>query len=253
MAYRNLADAGSVSADHEVSTLPAAFLQQPHLAQVWRTPAGTTTSAIVVDLGSAMTIRVVAVLGLNLTAAGTARVKLSIINGSGDAGVYDSALLDPAGVDPAYRALICILPQDYVARYVLVELADSALSYIEAGRLFVGPAWLPDYNYARDAERLTDDRSIAETALGGQEWVDSLPVRRGIRLRLPAVSEVERQAHYDAIGRYAGRRNQVLVALDPDSDNLGRESYFGRLQQAPTLRLIGHRLHELPLELMESL
>lgn len=253
MAYRNLADSGAVGADHEVSTLPAAFLQQPHLAQVWRTPAGTTTSAVVVDLGSSATVRVVALFGLNLSAAGTARVKLSSINGTGDAGVYDSTLLDPAGVDPAYRALIRVLPQDYSARYVRIDLVDSSLPYLEAGRLFVGPAWLPDYNYARDAERIGDDHSIVETALGGQEWVDTMPFRRGIRLRLPAVSEAERQLHYDAIGRYAGRRNQVLVTIDPDADNLGRESYFGRLQQVPSLRLIGHRLHELPMEVMESL
>lgn len=253
MLYCNIADAGTVAADHAVSTLPAAFLQQPHLAQVWRTPAETTTSAVAVDLGSAMTVRIVALFGLNLSAAGTARIKLSNTNGSGDADVYDSTLLDPAGVDPDYRALIAVLGQDYSARWVRIELADDSLSYLEAGRLVVGPAWLPDYNYARDAERLGDDPSIVERTLGGQEWVDTLPVRRGIRLRLPAVSETERQAHYDAILRYAGRRHEVLVILDPEATNIAQETFFGRLQQVPSLRLYAHRLHELPMELMESL
>ena len=124
--YRNEADFGTVGAADAVSTLPATFLQHPSLGNVWRTPAAVTSSAVTVDLGASRAIRCVALLACNLSAAGTARVKLSNVDTS-SAELYDSTLLDPAGVDAIYQSFVHVLPADVTARYIRVELAAHGL------------------------------------------------------------------------------------------------------------------------------
>lgn len=250
MLYRNEPDFGTVAAAHEVSTLPATFLQHPSLGSVWRTPAEVTSSAITVDLGASRTIRVVALLACNLSAAGTARVKLSDVDSS-SAEVYDSTLLDPAGVDPIYQAFIHVLPSDVAARYIRVELADDSLDYLEAGRLVAGGLWTPDYNYAwTDIERGVVDDSPRELSISGEPWVEARPIRRRVRFALPWVSAAELATHLDAMGRIAGRKRDVLVILDHEAASVPQETYWGLMTDAPAVVGTGLRAFRQSIEVI---
>lgn len=239
--YRNEADFGTVAAADALSTLPATFLQSPPLSSVWRTPAETTSSAVTVDLGAARTIRCVALLACNLSAAGTARVKLSNVD-TASAELYDSTLLDPAGVDATYRAFVHVLPSDVSARYVRLELADGGLDYLEAGRLVVGSLWIPDYNYDRNSiEKGAVDDSARELAISGEPWVEGRPVRRRLRFALPRVSMTELATHLDAMGRLAGRKRDVMVIVDPAATSVPQETYWGLMTEAPDASNAGFR------------
>lgn len=239
LLYRNLADAAAVTAAHEVSTLPASFLQQSHLGKVWRTPDATTASAIIVDLGAATAISCVALFGLNLSAAGAARVKLSSVDGTGSAEIHDSGALTPAGVDPDYETLLHVLTADLSARWVRVELDDGSLPYLEAGRVVVGPAWRMTRGRARTGhERFSVDPSIVDRAIGGAAWVEEMPVRRGVRMPLEGVTTAELQTHLDPLARHAGRHSDVLLCLDHEAANVGRETYWGLMTEPP---LMGQR------------
>lgn len=251
LVYRNLADAATVTADDEVTTLPAAFLQQPQLGQVWRTPDATTSSAVVVDLGASTTISAVALLNVNLSAAGDARIKLSDTNGTGDADVHDSGALSPAGVDPFYKALIYVLASDLAARWVRIELDDDSLDYLEAGRVVVGPAWRMAHGHSRAGhERFGVDDSLVDRSLDGSSWVESLPVRRGIRANFEGVTVAEQRLHLDALARVAGRHSDVLLCLDHEASNIGQESFWGLMPAAPVMRQRGFETWAASLEIV---
>lgn len=235
LLYRNEADFGTVAAADAVSTLPATFLQHPSLGNVWRTPATVTSSAVTVDLGASRAIRCVTLLACNLSATGTARVKLSDVDTS-SAELYDSTLLDPAGVDATYQNLIHVLPSDVTARYIRLELADSSLDYLEAGRLVAGALWTPDYNYDwTEVERGTIDDSPRDLSISGEPWVEARPVRRRVRFALPWVSATELATHLDAMGRLAGRRRDVMVILDHEATSVAQETYWGLMTEAPAV------------------
>lgn len=250
MVYRNLADAGTVSADDAVSTMPAANVQEARVSKKWR--AAVDDTALQLDFGAATDIDCVAILGLNLTAAATARVKFSTINSTGDASVYDSGLLDPAGVDSFYGSFFHLAAQSYSARYVRVELTDAALDYIEAGRLVVGLAWRPEHNFEVGYARYSLDSSSVVEAESGEEWVNVKAARRAVRLQMAAVSQAEIDAHLDPMIAYAGRSRQVLVCLDPAASNLGRETFFGRMQAAPSATSFTSALYKQSIEIAES-
>lgn len=248
--YRNEADFGTVAADDEVSTLPATFLQHPSLGNVWRTPAATTSSVVTVDLGASRTIRVVALLACNLSAAGTARVKLSDVDAT-SAELYDSTLLDPAGVDTTYQAFIHVLPADVAARYIRIELDDGSLDHLEAGRLVAGALWTPEYNYDwTDIERGAVDDSPRELSISGEPWVEARPTRRRVRFALPWVSAAELATHLDAMGRLAGRKRDVLVVLDHEAASVPPETYWGLMTEAPLAIGAGLRAWRQPIEVI---
>lgn len=250
MLYRNEPDYGTVGAAHAVSTLPATFLQHPSLGNVWRTPADVTSSAVTADLGASRAIRVVALLACNLSAAGTARVKLSDVDAS-SAELYDSDALDPAGVDTIYQSFVHVLPAEVTARYIRIELADGSLDYLEAGRLVAGALWTPDYNYAwDDIERGTVDDSPRELSIAGEPWVESRPARRRVRIALPWVSATELATHLDAMGRIAGRKRDVLVILDHEAASVPQETYWGLMTEAPAALGTGLRAFRQSIEVI---
>ena len=127
---------GTVTASTELPTLPAINLQQPFLTpNRWRSSANAAT--IDVDFGVSYTIGVLGLFGSNLTAAATFRLRLSA-NSNMTSPTYDTGVSQiNAGVDPTYGHLIHVLPTSQAGRYLRLELTDSSLSYIEAGRLFV--------------------------------------------------------------------------------------------------------------------
>lgn len=248
--YRNEPDYGDVAAADEVSTLPATFLQHPSLGNVWRTPTDVTSSAVTADLGASRAIGVVALLACNLSAAGTARVKLSDVDATSHE-LYDSTLLDPAGVDTIYQSFIHVLPSPVTARYIRVELADDSLDYLEAGRLVAGALWTPDYNYSwTDIERGAVDDSPRDLSISGEPWVESRPTRRRVRFSLPWVSATELATHLDAMGRIAGRKRDVLVILDHEASSVPQETYWGLMTDAPSVVGTGLRAFRQSIEVI---
>lgn len=250
LLYDQLGDDATVTASAAVSTLPPSFLQKAHLSQVWRTPDSTTAADLVIDLGAAASVGLVALLNANLSAAGTFRVRGSNDNPTGTPGeVYTGP--ERTGFNSRYGMLAEWVDPALTARYWRIELNDASLTYLEAGRLVIGPVWYPLFGIRYPVTFGAVDASRVTTADDGSEWVDRRPARRRLSAVMPAVTEAEKEAHYESILARADPRSELFLAVDADASDIGRESYWGRLEAVPQAAFVDPDIYEVRLALTE--
>jgi hypothetical protein len=193
VAFNNLADlsTSTISAQGFITTAPPSLLTNPHVGKKWRHNA--TSSYIIADLGAAQAIDTVMLAGLNLTAP-TVRLRLSTADSSGTAGdIYDSGsfatttqFLDPNS------GLLIFFPTAGSARYVRIDLAQAAVSYIEAGRIFIGVRETFTNGLQTPWSRMFARRSNDVIGVGGQTFVDLRQGFRRIQFSFEFIQEDER-------------------------------------------------------------
>lgn len=226
----NLADAGSISASGTASLTPPSLLQNHHVARKVRF-AGVTSQYVVVDLGAVQSIDTFAMFGVNLSPTGTCRIRASAFDTSGLVGeLYDSGTLT-GRVDPAYGALVALAQAPVSARYVRIDLSDATLTSLEAGRLVVGLRHTFTYNYSYGAQRGRVDRSRKTESRGGQTYIDADNTYRTADISFDALTESERFGVIERLERVNGTKLDVLLILRSDSDNLGRDTIWGLVDE----------------------
>jgi hypothetical protein len=101
----SLVDAGTVTASSQISTLPASNVQDDRLSRKLHTAAGVETLSLLIDAGSTKSADLLAVLGTNLSASATVRLRASDL----DPLAWGSLRLDtgvlPGGVNTNYGAI----------------------------------------------------------------------------------------------------------------------------------------------------
>ncbi len=250
LLYRNLADSAVLSAGSSSSRLPPALLQDPQLGVVWRSALGTSATWLLADLGAARSIDTVVLLNSNLSASATRRLRLSTSDATGAAGdVHDSGT-GLAGIDPDYGAFFALRPAPVTCRYVRLDLADASLDWLEAGRLIIGRRWQPERNFRTGWARGVIDASEVTETRGGDEWIEERPSRRLMSIELPALTQAEYREHGVQI-EAGGIKRDILLISDPDSDNLGRDSIWGRPSSAPVFGNAFLQHWSWPLEIVE--
>ncbi len=229
IAYQNLADDAALTTDSELSTLPAANVQEEHVARKWRTGA-VTDAYLVFDLGSSMAASVMAMLGTNLSEDATVRVRASDSDATGATGeIYDSGVID-AGVKSGFGAIYHLF-DEVSARYWRIDLSDSSLTYIEAGRVFIGPRWTPALGVEFGSwSPFVEDPSQIRRSYGGQSYADVLPKRRGIQMTLNYLSDDEAFDSAHAMLMACGTTADVLVIPRETSGRNSEEAVWGLME-----------------------
>jgi hypothetical protein len=228
IAYSNLADAGNLSTSSQSPTMPIANLQNPHIAVKWRSTVND--AYFIVDLLSAQSIDTILVRGIEASVSATIRVRVSLADSSVAVGeLADStALADgSAYFDLDYGALVYTLAAPVTARYVRVDITDSAASYVEAGRLFVGLRTTFTYNYNWGWSLGYTDRSIKIKSRGGQTLVLPDNSFRTITVDFGWVSSAQRYGIVETVDRINGQNTDILLITDTASTNLARDSIWG--------------------------
>lgn len=241
------------------ATLPLANLQDRVLATVARSNMILAVDPdIVMDLGQARRIGVLALVAHNLSVGATVRV---LADEAGDFAtpIYDSGFLAvwPAGMLPpelleweddnfwlgtvsaevraGYRApYIHLLPASQIARYWKVVLHDPVNpdGYLQLGRLFISETWQPEVNFSQGAQLGFEDRSVALESLGGTEFFDQRAKYRVQRLALNWLSENEAYSRMLEMQRQLGQTGELLVIPDPsDLANMPQRAFLGRVQR----------------------
>ena len=202
-AYDNLADADAttITASDALALAPASRLTDPHVARTWRVNDDEAT--LTIDLGSSVSFAAdeltIMLAGINLTTDGTTRVRVSNTDPTGVLGEqYDSGSAT-GRVNERYGYLIALVTAAVTARYILINLSETGLSYIEAGRLFIGERNEVAINFDLGWSRQAMRRSRDTDGVDGQTFVD---LRRGywaVDATFAWLSETERNGFVEDI------------------------------------------------------
>lgn len=226
IGWNDRARTATVTASSELSTLPATFVQTPHISQRWRTSSGTTSASLTFDLGAAYPIGLVVVRGTNVTSSGTWRVEISNDSAFGTT-TWDSGTLAAAPYTPRGQ-LVTIPAPSTDSRYVRVTLAEASASYIEAGHVGIFLAWTPTHGLQHGFVRHNRDGTVVSRSFGDAVWTDRRIVRRALSLRLHALTASEARQFVEII-LTQGSGLDTAVVLDDGSSSLAEDTYVGLL------------------------
>lgn len=238
LSHVNLIDLPSttLTASGEYATLPAAFLRDPNINRAWRCPS--PSGFVRASFGALRPVRVLGVFGVPyLSPDDTIRWRLGTSADAGD--VFDSGAV-ACGRLPYYaRSLLC-LPAETMASHLRVDIEaasrDPAPGWFDVGRLWAGPAWQGERNFAFGIERDIDiglsRQTPSEGAPATSVFVD--PKERGqtVSFALPGMTGAEIWDRLFALKIEAGGDSQVLFVPNPVGGNVNRDSYLGLIRKA---------------------
>lgn len=235
IAWDNLADDATLSTDSEISTLPASNVQHPHVVRKWHTAAGVKSAYLILDMGASVACAIAALLGTNLTAAGTIRIRASDSDPTVTSStVYDSTAV-ATGITAGYGAIYKSF-DSATARYWRFDLSDSAVSSnLQVGRVFLGPKWTPTIAQQLGWSVMAADPSRRTQTYGGQVHVDERPQQRVVQFTLDFMTEAEMFANAFALARANGLVRDVLVINEIDGSYLSQQAVWGLLEASEPL------------------
>lgn len=253
LSYVNRAIGATVSGGSWQSALPASNAATRGLAAVARsTNALTSSTKLQFDLGASRTLRAFALVNHNLSSAATWAIKLGtssggsqVYNGSA-ANVWQLTAFDATvaalGVDDAtYQrndyAAIQVLSQAYSARYLTVEIADTANAdgYVQLGMVFAGGVWSPTVNAEYGLQDGHNDLSTSSAAESGAPWDTPRRRQRHVRFLLPRLTQAEGDIVHE-MQRVVGTVDDVLYIPDlADAAAQQRYGFVGRLREMSAL------------------
>ena len=229
MSQGNWADSAVVTATSgAVSSLPASHLLDDDIKKIWRSGGTAPSDTLIIDLAAQREIGAVALINTNMTSGDTIYVRVSNSDPTGIAGEVYSSGTFASGVDPAYAKFVHFIEPAVFGRYIRIAMF---IPDPEAGRLVVCPVWAPSRDRRPGAELLWEDPSVVSFSIGGNEFVDQRQTRRGHRFQLKAVTELEALEQVTELNRLRGTARDILVCLNKDTSNFGRDTLWGRMAQ----------------------
>ncbi len=235
-ATSELSDAGTLTTGNEVGTLPAVNLQDPQPTKKWRT-SGLSSMYVVVDLGSAKAINLVALIATNLSSGANWQIRgaTSEANLTAAPG-YNSTSVSawpgtgkPGGwTDQLFSLLWLTTAQTY--RWWRIDVTDSGNGdgYIEAGRLIIDAAWQPTIGLSPNWGVQWVDPGPREMSIGGNIYPTQRTHHRVIELALDFNDQTAMMANAFELQRKRGASKDVFVLVDPaGTTDLHRTSIYG--------------------------
>jgi len=231
LAWDNKMDAATLSAGSEINSLPVTNVQHEHVSRQWRTAATVKDSWLLADMLSSVTVGALAIVGTNLTASATVRVRAS----DADPQAQSSLLLDTgviaAGVVANHPAVYYVPSNPVTARYWRIDITDTTVAdNLHIGRVFAGPAWRPPFGRAFPFSAGREDDSERRFSRGGQALHDVRPQRRVMEVQLDFQSEAEMMNNALEVARFSGLHSDVLIIPNVDSPHRTQQSIWGLLR-----------------------
>lgn len=240
MMIRNLADEGSISVSSSYASAPGSRLQNQHTTRRWKGRNGAA-EFILVTWPTAQSLDYIGlercavvesgVLRAMSTAA-TTRVRVSSVDLTGEAGdVWDSTIA--AGrVRAEYARLALLRPAPISGKSVLIELSESGVDAVLAGRLVIGLVSRFTINFSHGWGDGYEDLSRIKTTYAGLDFIERDERRRVLNIPFESLVETDRNAIVREVGRLNGQSSDVLFVIDENSAQLDRDSVWGRIVDA---------------------
>ena len=280
IGFPNRIDTATLSGGSWRSSLPVTNLQQRTIGRVARsTNAALTSTQFSLDFGRQRQVQVFALVNNNISTAGKYRLR-----GSDDSTFtttdYDSGWVDvwpviypypvleweddrwwsgkylEEDLAGSYRNLIILLPSVKYSRYWKLEVDDTnnSAGYIQAGRVFFGPGWVPSKNPSFDLELGWETTTDVQEALGGAETFDRRLSFRSTRFTLDYMGVDEALSRAFDMDRQAGIDQEVLWVQDTaDTTHQYRRRFLGRLRQLSPIKYPYYNTNSKAYEIKELL
>jgi hypothetical protein len=279
-SFYNQADAATLSAGSWQAGAPLANLQQEFLSLRARsTNADAASTQFRADLGNANTVvRLVALARHNLTVDATYRITAGTTAGASD--LYDSGTL------PAWPAVY--LPTDLEweddnwwtgqitaaeaegypiglahdcganirARYWTLYFTDTSnpATYVELARLWLGPLWSPQRNYANGSQFGWESRDVHAYSLGGVMFSERRAPARVLRVALNGLKASEAYGAILDAQRRLGTTGQLWVIPAPnDAARAIKRNFMAHFRKIDPITHAFAPVHEHAMELEEIL
>lgn len=227
LATGQLSDAAVLSGPTGAGDLGLLNLQQKSLQRPYRVIGSTITLDI--DLLSAQSINLFAIIGHSGSATATARVTAGAAAG---ASTYNSGLLPfVTGTKQFTKSLFMLFikpAQSY--RYWRIEISDSAAAYLDLGRLYVSNAFQPTYNMTYGFQQGVIDPSQEFATISGDSISLKRRKQRFVDLTLEDLTEDEVFGRVYPLDQYVGTTEDVLFVPDPDQlAYLQQQAIYGKI------------------------
>lgn len=222
-----------------VDSLPLENLSTYDPKQVARSNALATVNFLL-DFGYSASIDLVALLYHNITAAGTARVRVGP-NANGSGALIDQTL-DPGDFGTDYPAsLFYLSPETVSAQYVLWNITDAANpdGYVQIGRHLACDVFQPEINMPYGAQLTMVDETRLTRTVNGSQYADLKPKRRILSGAIDLLTEAEAFDEIYNLQRVKGITKPIFMIYDPSmtGDALQRTSVYGDLTELQPIEL----------------
>ncbi|WP_298235919.1 hypothetical protein [uncultured Azohydromonas sp.] len=276
IAWGNDADRATLSGGAWVSTLPRTNLQTRELARVARSTSAATaaTKFTATFAGRPPLIDCIVLVAHNLSAA--ARWKVTASNAAGSK-VRSTGWMDvwkrsdPAELEweddrwwsglPDAETIAAFTPllvwtggrklwpsADDVTNPATwtVEIDDSTnpAGYVQFGRLFMGRAFQPKYNYEWGSGLGYETETTVDQSLDGVEFFGRRPPVRIFNFRLGNLNDAEAYGAVLLLQRTVGIDGEVVVIPDPGSSQFSlQRNIYGRLRRLSLIENPHYQTH----------
>lgn len=220
-------DTAALKADTQVGSLPVGNMKQGDVARIWR--AKDNDTYIVADFGQDINIAGTMLAGTNLTSNATRRVRVST-ESSGNSASGDAHDSGTANANMSSTGLFgYLLPETVSGRYLRVDLADSSISRIEAGRWWAGDFLTPDTGVSFGFSKSWVENTQRSETPGGQTHVDRGRQRRTQNPEFSFLNDSEAN-EFDALIRDIGLFSDLWFVWTLDNTTISRDSLWGMLR-----------------------
>lgn len=245
IANPSIINAATVTAGSALASMPVSNLLSKQPKRCWRSD-DLGSLYLVIDLLTAQSINLIALLFHNASTAATWRLRGATSEANLTAAPsYDSGSVNmwdggwPTDQYPLHSIKwFGDSPETY--QYWRIDISDAANSdnYFQAGRLYIDNAWqLPAYKnieFGWDVHFI--DPSSKARSKGGQLNAETMQSWREIVLPINWQTEDEMYNNLFELQRRQGTTGDVFVMRDPDATtHLLRQSIYGAMKQLPPI------------------
>jgi hypothetical protein len=228
IGYTNRIDSATLSGGSWNASYPLANLKTRYLSQKARSTNAQATSSIVnIDLTTARSIGLVAIVAHNMSASATVRIQGSSAADQ-SVSLYDStAQTIYSGTDYAKSFA------NVSTRYWRISIADTGntAGYIEFGRVFIGTAFKPSNTIDWSPSLAVESATGITASLGGTEYFDARPNKRIWGGQFSWLSDAESYGEWLRVQRATDVSGEVfIVADDADTTYRAERNFLGRLR-----------------------
>lgn len=250
----NILDGATVDATSALNGMgPGLLLSSPHVWDDQWCAAGNS-ERLSFDLRADVALDVFALFGLNLTAAATQRLRISSAGAGPAAGdaLDTGTLASPSRwFDPDYHAFVWRGDAAVTGRYIDIDLEDTSIARLQAGKAAAGAATEFTYSFSRGSAFDWRDPSPKKKTIGGQTLSWSRRKFRAGTLTFNYVTDAQRWSLIESLGRDIGVGKGVLIVLKTSADNLPQKSAWVTMNDQTPAAWVSAAIHSKQLAIEE--